>query len=115
MGMILDLKQWISDLVYPGNFKEFVHVTTDTPTLFKCSIFTDEHMYHIAAVEEAKHNYLGCQATARKERPGESWKRGNDLADGPFNEDTWKMILRDIVKYELVKLSEFRRPNIVPE
>jgi hypothetical protein len=115
MATIQELKQWMNELVYPGSFKEFVHVTADTKNLFKCSIFTDEHMYHVVAVEEEKHNYLGCQATTRKERPGESWKRGNDLSDGPLEEETWKKILSDIVKYELVKLSEFRKPNIVPE
>jgi hypothetical protein len=108
------LKQWISDLVYPGVFKEFVYVTTDIDDLFKASIYTDEHIYQIVAIQ-GKKNYLGCQATSRKERPGESWKRGNDLADGPLNKDTWTRILSDIVKYELVKLSEFRRPNISPE
>lgn len=119
MATIQDLKQWISDLVYPGEFKEFVHVTGESGSpkekLFKCSIYTDEHMYQIVAIERDKNSYLGCQASARKERPGESWRRGNDLADGELSSETWMSVLRDIVKYEMVKLSEFRKPNTIPE
>jgi hypothetical protein len=121
MGTIQELKQWISDLLFPGEFKEFVYVTGDSTSkktkekLFKCSIYTDEHIYQIVAIESDANNYLGCQATARKERPGEAWKRGNDLADGELTYDTWIRIVRDIVKYELVRLSEFRKPNMSPE
>jgi hypothetical protein len=111
---IEDLKQWINELIYPGIFKDFVHVTTDILGLFKASIYTDEHIYQISAVQ-GKNDYLGCQVTARKERPGESWKRGNDLSDGPLIKDTWNRIINDIVKYELVKLSEYRKPNNIPE
>jgi len=115
MGSIQDLKLWLDKLVFPGEMKEFVHVTTDIDKLFKCSIYTDEHIYHLVAVINDKNTYLGCQATARKERPGETWKRGNDLADGELEVNTWERILSDIVKYELVRLSEFRKPNISPE
>lgn len=115
MGTIKDLKLWLDELIFPGEFKEFVHVTSDVDKLFKCSIYTDEHVYQIVAIENDKDSYLGCQATARKERPGETWKRGNDLSDGELERNTWVKILSDIVKYEILRLSEFRRPNISPE
>ena len=40
----------------------------------------------------------------RKPRAGEDWNRGNDLADGPYSEETWREIVNDIVAYELVKV-----------
>ena len=49
--------------------------------------------------------YLGCIATQRKPRAGEDWNRGNDLADGDYCYETWDAIVRDIVKYEIVKIT----------
>ena len=41
--------------------------------------------------------------------PGETWTRGSDLADGKFNRETWERILRDIIRNELQKLSDYAR------
>ena len=48
----------------------------------------------------AKFGSLGCQASSRKPRPGETWTRGRDLRDGKFCLDTWLDILIDIVHFE---------------
>jgi hypothetical protein len=45
--------------------------------------------------------YLGAFSISRKHRAGETWPRGNDLADGKFNEETWTKIVFDIVRYEI--------------
>lgn len=50
-------------------------------------------------------DYLGCIADSRIVRAGETWTRGNDLADGKFNEETFKRIVTDILAYELVPLA----------
>lgn len=52
------------------------------------------------------HDYLGAGVSSRKPRPGETWTRGNDLADGKLSEDTWKDILRDIISCELESVSK---------
>lgn len=44
--------------------------------------------------------YLGAMALSRKSRTGETWSRGNDLADGSFCEATWLRIVQDILRYE---------------
>ena len=67
-------------------------------------LYTDGHTYSIRATEGG---YLGCTALSRKPRPGEDWNRGSDLADGKLNEETWNLILRDIIAYELKTISDY--------
>lgn len=47
-------------------------------------------------------DYLGAQAVVREPRPGEHWLRARDLADGPFNKETFEKILKEIAMYELL-------------
>ena len=69
-------------------------------------LYTNDHVYAIVAHDRSKDNgYLGCVASTRKPRAGEDWTRGNDLADGPFNRETWEKIKNDIIAYELVPLA----------
>jgi hypothetical protein len=65
-------------------------------------VCTATHTYSISA----HHDYLGCIAWSRIQRPGETWTRGNDLPDGKFCRETWDAIKEAIVRYELVKLVE---------
>jgi len=67
-------------------------------------LYTDGHCYAIDATDTG---YLGCVVSSRKPRPGEDWTRGSDLADGKLNEETWNLILRDIVAYELKTISDY--------
>ena len=73
-------------------------------------LFTEIHSYHISARRRNKSRnkddlgYLGCVASTRKPRVGESWTRGRDLADGIYSEQTWINILCDIVGYEMKPL-----------
>lgn len=118
------LDKWIHDLVYPGKVKDFIQNIkefTDTSQGITQKIrdfcfYTNEFKYRIYANDRSDDDgYLGCVVTARKMRAGEDWNRGNDLADGPFNEETWKRILATIVNYELVQLSKFTKPTDTPE
>jgi hypothetical protein len=115
------LQQWIDELIYPGKTEDFVQQIerTNDPVKgewkIKFSIFTNEHRYHIVAIDRRSDNgYLGCQASTRKYRAGEDNLRGNDLPDGPFNLHTWNRILNAIIRYELVQLSPYRRPDEIP-
>jgi hypothetical protein len=49
---------------------------------------------------EVTEGYLSCTAGSRTNRPGETWPRGSDLADGRFTNETWEDIMIDIVRYE---------------
>ncbi len=45
--------------------------------------------------------YLGCVATLNNPYPGETWRRGRDLADGDYTDTTWMKIVTDIAAFEL--------------
>ena len=121
MGSKMDmLNEWITELVYPGKVEDFIKVIKEfefKDTLNKEIVFyTDGYKYRIYSIDRNDdEGYLGCQVSARKERPGENWIRGNDLADGPFDKETWNRILSRIVNYELRELSKFKQPESIPE
>jgi hypothetical protein len=118
------LDVWIHDLVYPGDVKEFIQVIKsftdtsqgETQVIKDFCFYTNEFKYRFYANDRSSDDgYLGCQVTARKMRAGEDWDRGNDLADGSFDKETWNRILSTIINYELVMLSKFTKPNETPE
>jgi hypothetical protein len=93
------LRLWTTMNVYsivakPGDFSAYVH-------------FNEEGMRDADAGRGPRRKgYLGCVASRRASRPGEEHTRGNDLADGPLNEETWLAILSDIVHYEALEVSK---------
>lgn len=114
------LDQWIAELVFPGKTKNFIQEiegSGDTKEVKReLCFYTEEHQYFINAIERpAGKSYLGCVVKTRKARAGEDWLRGNDLPDGPFNKETWNRIIYAIVNYELVKLTPFQKPDVIPE
>lgn len=115
------LVKWLEELVYPGLTVDFVQdIGVDEPSdgeiEIKVCLYTEEYKYQVVAIDRSSDDgYLGCQVSTRKPRAGESWSRGNDLPDGPFNRDTWNKILNAMINYELVKLSRFQKPDAIPE
>ncbi len=79
-------------------------------------LFTNDHRYHISAGipdDKGKVGYLGCTASTRKPRAGETWTRGNDLPNGPLTEETFNAIIRKIVGYELVAKVKPRKTTFI--
>lgn len=115
------LNDWLDNLIFPGDTSNFiqdagVEEPAGTEIKRKFYLYTNAHKYMIVAIDrENDKGYLGCQVSTRKQRAGEDWFRGNDLADGPFNKDTWNNILNSIIRYEIVKLTTYRRPEETPE
>ena len=76
--------------------------------LIELELATNNNIYHIS-VHYRKSNqklsdlYMGCTMSSRRSRAGETWKRGNDLADGKFSEKLWNKILSDMLGAEMVK------------
>lgn len=111
------LDHWITKLIYPGKSKDFLHEleghsTPGEEVYRRFGFYTEEHQYFIVAIDRTKDKgYLGCVVQTRKPRPGEDWLRGNDLSDGPFNKNTWNSIVNSIVRYEIVKLSKYLKPE----
>ena len=102
--VISTVKKWLSEIYSPTELeKAFViqeKYSSEKEFHLLIKIFTSVNEYSIGVSIDDNHSYLGCSATSRKPRTGEDWNRGNDLADGRFCEETWRNILKDIVKYE---------------
>lgn len=113
------LDRWIKQLTFPADKKTLImelsgHGGPEEIYRSFC-FFTRDHQYNIVAIDrKGEDGYLGCQVSTRKPRAGEDWNRGNDLPDGPFTRETWDNIIRAIVRYELVQLSVYQRPDNIP-
>jgi hypothetical protein len=114
------LERWLTELCFPADRKTLINESAGHggpgEIYREFSFFTNDHEYVIHAKDvDGEEGYLGCQVLTRKPRAGESWTRGNDLPDGPFNRETWYKIIFGIVRYELVKLSKYNKPEGIPE
>lgn len=103
------LMEWLGECKF-ANYKrkDCIYINEEDESV-RLSLFTDNNFYSIRAKppsENKKTGYLGGIAQSRKPRAGETWNRGNDIADGPFTREVWNQILFDIVGYELVKIQQ---------
>ena len=127
MNKIEELKSWFEEIARYSRVDRFLEVVEDEGEgegdgesyehRLRVRLYTENHKYAIVATDRSKDNgYLGCVASTRKPRAGEDWTRGNDLADGPFNRETWEKIKNDIISYELVPLVPKHEPKVdIPE
>lgn len=128
-----EFENWLNEISRFDKVKDFIRKTNNFVFIsdykekerITIRIFTKDHQYSISArlpkmTEEMEYKmkqgdkydesitkdngYLGCIVQSRKPRAGESWNRGNDLADGSYSENTWKKIKDDIIAYEMVKV-----------
>ena len=96
---------------YQANGIEAIGQTEGHPH-HRWRVYTDNNVYTFSAApltERSPMGYLGCTSLARRERAGEDWHRGSDLADGPLTLETWRKILADIVSYEMVKVHDKKK------
>jgi len=112
-----ELAQWIKSICRYGSKLEDFIIADYKENRLHLKFYTKDHCYSISArLPKKKGNwrkdhllgkddsYLGCMVMTRKPRAGEDWNRGNDLADGIYNQQTWREIVRDIIGYELVRV-----------
>jgi hypothetical protein len=108
--MFPELSRWLNAIIarFDNGALIFYH-KNDKRVLIK--LFTETNSYHISARRRDRKNkgendlgYLGCTASTRTPRIGETWTRGRDLADGIYSEQTWINILCDIVGFEMKPL-----------
>jgi hypothetical protein len=107
------LEKWLKEICW--DYEKYIKIATDggegTDKGYKYErhvyFYTDSNEYCIYAVDRSdEEGYLGCISNSRKIRAGESWRRGNDLPDGPFTYETWQKIKDGILRYELEPLSK---------
>lgn len=105
MATLKDLKFWMKAL---NRFGDNIEVTGEygspSEKTIHFNLYTATNRYSVMAIERDENDYLGCNASCRKPRAGESWTRGRDLADGDLSAETWLKILSGIVSYEMVGL-----------
>ena len=103
-----ELVQWLTGIARYGNIKKTMLVF-DHEDRINIKFFTCEHSYNISArlPDDEGSGYLGCIASCRKSKVGETCTRGNDLADGKYLESTFIEIMADIVSYEIKNLQCF--------
>lgn len=71
--------------------------------------YTTNNIYSLnARINRSRPNdsYLGGFMTSRQHRPGETWTRGNDLADGPFEFATFQEFLMDMLSAEMIDVNQ---------
>lgn len=124
---IAQMRQWLSKIYSASKVDRALHIelaytpdSVEQELRLRAKIWTSNNVYTIVAhlshclsctEEEPLHTYLGCTVCGRKARTGETWNRGNDLADGKFSEETWQKILQDIVRYEAEEVKSERWKN----
>ena len=110
-----ELFKWLKSLQRFGNLKDYFIKDYKDEYLF-ITFFTKDNEYRIMAQLPTADNdkgYLGGSVKSRKPRAGEDWHRGNDLSDGGYNKETWLSIVTDIVSYELVRVANNSKKNLL--
>ena len=121
---ISQLRKWLSGIYPPSKLDRALQIdyieVSESPVkklYTRSKIWTMNTVYSIHAGMHVLNppGYMGCGARSRKPRTGETWERGNDLADGDFSEATWQKILQDIVRYEAeeVRSEKWKDTNVV--
>lgn len=99
---------WLREFSYFSD--KVIEIVVNTEELLRIKIYTNDNSYQIVA----KKHYLGCQASTRKQRPGETHTRGSDLPDGVFNRRILVRIMGAIVGYELKEIAVPQEPKVRP-
>lgn len=108
------LLNWIRADLFRYSSDDNLEILEQTDSSCRVRIYTDVNVYSITARAETDGGYLGAMGKSRKPRAGEDWTRGNDLADGPLNLDTWRQIKDCILSYEMVVLAKNKQKRPIP-
>ena len=95
-----DLVRWLKKIAKVENTKRTMLIV-DQGERIKIIFFTATYKY---AINARKDHYLGCTASQRISRPGETWTKGSDLPDGDYDEETFGRIIRRIISNEMTNL-----------
>lgn len=85
----------------------------------KLYLYTDRNEYVIVMYPErgeiSEKSYLGCIQQNRAPWPGETQRRGGDLADGEFTDETLQRIWSDILSCELQVINAHKPQEVTEE
>lgn len=107
-----DLAEWLKKISRYGNVDSVTQIfRSRRDSSFSVLLFTNDHQFTLSAYAPNENNtrgYLGCIATNRKARVGETWFRGCDLGDGDYSLETFEKILGDMISLELKSIQFFK-------
>ncbi len=102
--------KWIQNISW-RNGKSIIYGINDQGTKeerLRVFLYTHCSRYNICIRKPNNDKgYIGCTVSNRMERPGETWKRGRDLPDGPFEQSTMLKIIYGIIAYELKSVPNY--------
>jgi len=111
VDMDTKLREWLGNSGWI-NYDIFIEKSSisEREKVIRVYIYTDKNRYSIVAIPTGKSRstYLGCIASSRKSRAGETWVRGSDLPDGEFSKEIWDSIVNRIIAYESVDIHQFK-------
>lgn len=94
-----DLANWLSNMcsIYVA---ESLCEIQDYGDSININLYSKTNIYHISVSNDKPHGYLGL--THSNKVTG----AGNDWTDGPYNEDTFNKIIKDIFSLEILPLTD---------
>lgn len=108
---ITQMRQWLSSFYSPSKIDRALHIEKacsltgkNEELRLRAKLWTCNNEFSISGVIRDGSSYLGCSSRSRKPRTGETWTRGNDLADGQFTNETWHKIVLSILRYEIEEI-----------
>ena len=80
---------------------------TEEGKRYSFSLWSANHEFSISfhpPTNSKDRGYIGAGMTNRAPWVGEQHRRGGDLYDGSFNEETWQGVMRDVVRQSLLRV-----------
>lgn len=106
---IIRARLWTTTNVYSIVAKPKLIVAKACPPAAEAAGWSSPYPFVPPPEDRVLKGYLGCIASQRAPRPGETHTRGNDLTDGELNDETMTEILADIVHYESLEIPKAAR------
>ena len=103
-----DAKIWLFTLLNQMKYsrsvwEDYVTKEDDQHGLLRVKIYTDRFAYEISVGWNNK-DYISCKSQARRQRPGESFFRINELFTGPICKESFNRVILDILSNELINI-----------
>lgn len=99
---------WLSKFKYFNLSR--IEIVENNQDLLRFNVYSPKQCYKFRVHD----SYIGCGATNRRSRAGETWNRGSDLPDGNMVRETLFQILGAILFYEAEEIAEIKEAAVAP-
>ena len=96
-----DLREWLKPRFGLRNI-----LVVQRPNSLRLVWYTRDNVFYVSVrlPTEGDTGYIDAVASRRCPRAGETWVRGNDLADGPYTRDTLLRVMMDAAIWDSLSL-----------